>query len=309
MYDCGWDGGGSKTAVCITDERGNILAEKTFGALNPNGTATQTVEETVFACVDFMRTLSGSLQDYEGLVIGTAGISNPSVADTIKTAVQKAGYAGKMHLTGDTEIALAGAIDGAGAVLIAGTGSVCVGRNEKGDIFRCGGWGHLIDDVGSGYDIGKHILIAVMRSLDGRAPATRLTEAVFRELNVTDLHGLIAWLYGDKTDKRQIASLAPLLLPALQNGDTAAKQIAEKAAQDLASLAVALWKKAELQTGELALTGSIFTHFDTVREQTQTVLQSTLPQIHITHPKHSPACGAARMVKEIFNCETQSASR
>ena len=37
MWYCGWDGGGTKTEVCIIDKTGKILDERTFGPLNPNG--------------------------------------------------------------------------------------------------------------------------------------------------------------------------------------------------------------------------------------------------------------------------------
>ncbi len=35
-----------------------------------------------------------------------------------------------------------------------------------------GGWGHLLDDHGSGYDIGLNALKAVLRSYDGRNAKT-----------------------------------------------------------------------------------------------------------------------------------------
>lgn len=300
MYYCGWDGGGSKTAVCITDANGNILAQRSFGAINPNGTTQETVMQTVFDCVACMRAQPEGLQGCKGLVIGMAGISNPTSAHVIKNALQKAGYTGNLHLTGDTEIALAGAVQGAGAVLIAGTGSVCFGRDARGNKYRCGGWGHILDDRGGGYAIGKEILIAVMKATDGRACETALTDAVFRHLHVTDLQGMIAWLYAPETDKKQVAALAPLLLPALAQEDAAALQIAKQAAQDLAELAIALWKKAGLQKGELALRGSIFTHFDCIREQTVNILTDALPSMCIVQPLHTPAYGAAKTAKLLF---------
>ena len=41
-----------------------------------------------------------------------------------------------------------------GNVLAAGTGTVALGVNPEGKVFRVGGWGHIIGDQGSGYDIG-----------------------------------------------------------------------------------------------------------------------------------------------------------
>ena len=46
-YFCGWDGGGTKTAVCLTDNEGRVIAESSFGPLNLNGASESTVRETV----------------------------------------------------------------------------------------------------------------------------------------------------------------------------------------------------------------------------------------------------------------------
>lgn len=84
---------------------------------------------------------------------------------------------GVIRLVGDHETALAGALEEpAGVILIAGTGSICYGVNESGAKFRAGGYGHIIDDAGSAYAIGRDILKAVVRSSDGRQGQTVLKE-------------------------------------------------------------------------------------------------------------------------------------
>lgn len=300
IYYCGWDGGGSKTSVCITDEYGVVLSEKTFGPINLNGTSGDTVRESVRSCVDFMKSFTGSLTDCKGLVIGMAGVSNHATADFVQNTVRDCGYNGKLQLLGDHETALHGAINGHGAILIAGTGSICFGRDKNGKNFRCGGYGHLIDDEGSGYAIGRDILIAVTHAYDGRGPETSLTESVSEHLNIRNHSSIISWLYSPATDKKQIAALAPLLLPALSQGDTAALQIAEKAAFHLASLVISGMKKADIKTGEVALIGSILTHYDSIRNKVTELIKNELPQINIINPRNSPAKGAAYLARELF---------
>lgn len=299
-YYCGWDGGGSKTRVLITDENGLTIAQKDFGPLNLNGASESTVRKTITDCVHFMAALPQGLNSYKGLVIGASGISNHAVKEFIEKTVFEYGYHGKLHLVGDHEIALTGAVGYVGAILIAGTGSVCLARNNDGEIFRCGGYGHIIDDEGSGYAIGRDILTAVNRAYDGRGNKTCLTRAVLDYLNIKNHNELITWLYSPEVDKKQIAALAPLLIPALSQGDTAATGIADKAAASLLDLARATLKKANIQAGELALMGSILTHYDIIRQRITEGIKAELPHMTIINPHNEPSYGAITIARRIY---------
>ena len=105
---CGWDGGGTKTLVCVQDAAGNTLTEAEFGPLNPNGASPDTVRETVRRSVDFMAMQPDGLAGCKGLVIGFAGVSSSHAVSFIEDAVRQCSYAGPLRLLGDQEIALTG---------------------------------------------------------------------------------------------------------------------------------------------------------------------------------------------------------
>ena len=107
MYYCGWDGGGTKTGVCLLDGAGRVLGEAAFGPLNPNDASRETVLQTVGEAISYMKKQPGGLAACGGLVIGAAGISNARVAALLSGAVADCGYTGKLRLLGDQEIALA----------------------------------------------------------------------------------------------------------------------------------------------------------------------------------------------------------
>lgn len=297
-YYCGWDGGGTKTEVLCLDEDGQRFSGAVFGPLNPNGTSDDRVRQTIHDCVAYMSGLSGGLQGCRHLVIGTAGVSNDDAARLITFTARCCGYLGPLTLLGDQEIALAGAIQGPGAVLVAGTGAICCGRDAQGHTIRVGGYGHLIDDGGSGYAIGRDILSAVVRAADGREPPTLLTDAVYEALQVNDTQGVITWLYGNHTGKKEVAALSPLLLPALERGDPAAERIARNAALDLAELALTAWRRLMLTEGELAVTGSILQRCPAVRAQVEQICHDAYPQMRIINPRGSAAQGAALLAYE-----------
>ncbi len=298
MYYCGWDGGGSKTEVLCCDEAGRQIGRAAFGALNINGAPRERVAQTIADAITYMAGMPGGLEGCKKLVIGTAGVSNTAVFSFLSDHVRGAGYAGELSIVGDQDIALAGAIDGPGAVLIAGTGAICCGRDAQGNRTRVGGFGHLIDDGGSGYAIGRDILMAVVRAHDGRGPKTCLTKAVFAQLGVSDVSGVITWLYSSSTSKKEVAALAPLLLTALEAGDEAANIIVGRAAEELSMLAVAAWKNMGLESGELALTGSVLTHYAAIREQVRVICKEKAPAMQVIAPRGSAAQGAIRLAMQ-----------
>ena len=300
MFFCGWDGGGTKTELYAVDEAGQSLGGVVFGPLNPNGTPEAIVRQTVRDAVSWMANLPGGLAACQGVVIGMSGVSNRQAADTIQSAVQNAGYTGPLQLLGDQEIALAGAIgDGPGAVLIAGTGSILCGRDEQGALFRVGGCGYLIDDGGSGYSIGRDLLAAAVRCADGRLSGSCIQKLVFDRLQVDAVPGVIQWLYAPGTAKKEVAALSPLLLDALDAGDAAAREIAHRAANELTELVVAGWRKNGLTGGELALTGSILTRYDVIRQDVIRQVHAAFPHIRIHDPLGSAAQGAAKLAMKM----------
>lgn len=86
----------------------------------------------------------------------------------------------KVIVENDAICALASGTYGeSGIVLIAGTGSISYCYNKKtNELNRVGGWGYVLGDEGSGYDIGRQALVAIMKSYDGRGKSTQLTEAL-----------------------------------------------------------------------------------------------------------------------------------
>ena len=297
-YVTGWDGGGTKTAVVYMDLDGIVLGQAGFGPLNPNGNSPDQVRKTVRDAIADMRNMPCGLPGCVLLQIGFAGVSNPSARMLLEGAVREEGFTGELRLAGDHETMLYGAVGREGAVLISGTGSVALGRNSRGETFRCGGWGHVIGDEGSGYAIGREILTAVARAQDGRGTNTCLTGQVFQALSISDMGELIRFVYDPATDKARIASLAPLLISALAKGDEAANTIADKASAELFLMAATVIGRLSLETGEIALSGSILTQISPIRQKVESALASRYPALSCIEPRQDAAMGAAHMALE-----------
>lgn len=305
-YVAGWDGGGTKTAVAVADENGRFIHAFSSGAMNLNGQDEGAIRTSVQHMVSTIGDVCGGLENCAHMCIGAAGVSNPTVVSRLTAMVREAGYHAGLTITGDHETALAGGLGGqSGAVLIAGTGSICFGRNASGQTHRTGGGGHLVDDEGSGYSIGRQLISAVLKAHDGRIGSQSITPAVFNHLQVASVRELIGFVYAAGTNKKDIAALAPLLSELCASGDEEALSIADRSARSLLELAVpvverlSLWRDGQpSQDGQLALAGSVLLRNDIVRGLLTELLHEQYRGLRVMPAKGDAAHGAVIMALE-----------
>jgi len=298
-YYCGWDGGGTKTEVLCVNAAFETVGNACFGPMNVNGAGRERVAQSVKDCMAFMAGLPGGLDACAALVIGTAGVSNQAVSGFLTEQIRGCGYQGSLMLRGDQEIALVGAVDSAGAVLVAGTGSVCCGQDGQGRMVRTGGCGYLIDDEGGGYAIGRDILAAAVRAMDNRIPPTVLTDLLKRDLGLETVQDVVTWLYAPTTGKKEVASLAPLMLEGMEAGDETARSIALKAAHELVELVKGVWRTLDLQQGELAYIGSILLKCELINREVTRLCEEACPGLKVIQAHGTPAQGAAKLALQL----------
>ncbi len=299
-YVAGLDGGGTKTAVVVLDENGAVYDAFSSGSLNVNGEDPEGVRRHLRGILSSISESCGGLEQCVHICIGAAGISHPEAGTRLTNVVRESGYHGGLTLVGDHETALFGALESPqGMILIAGTGSICYGVNEQGISHRTGGFGHLIDDEGSGYSIGREMLSAIVRAHDGRIAPTLLEDMVCKQLQIPDdtdsVRALVGFVYDRNRNKRDIAALAPLLAGACALGDEAALGIARASADALADLVVPVAERLSLQAGRLAFAGSVLLHNTYVQDALCEKLARLYPRLVMALPRHDAAWGAAMM--------------
>ena len=290
-FAAGVDGGGTRTTVECRTMEGAALCREVFGPFNLNSVG----EERFTALLEEIAAFLGKTGECAALCIGAAGVSNPRVREL--TARVMDGVC-PWRLAGDHEIALHGAHSGGpGLALIAGTGSICCGKNERGEAVRAGGWGHLIDDGGSGYALGRDLLSAVVRQWDGRGEETALTRLLLARLEIETPQELVAYVYGG--DKSRVASLAPLAGQAAAQGDRTALDIYARNGAELGELVLAAAKRLGMETGEVALLGGLLTRDGRLREALAAWLAERAPGLRCIEPRQDAAAGAAMLALEL----------
>ena len=152
-------------------------------------------------------------------------------------------------LTHDAHIALVGGTaKQEGVIIISGTGAIVYGINADGKEARASGWGYLLGDEGSGYDIAIQGLRAVVRAADGRDDPTELTNRILTKLELNEPNALIHWVHAASRDV--IAQLAEVVFDTAMTADRVAERIVEDAADELV-------RAADSVIGQLEFAGHI----------------------------------------------------
>jgi N-acetylmuramic acid 6-phosphate etherase len=173
-----------------------------------------------------------------GLGIGMAGARTEADRQRIRAAAAKVWPNVPCYATNDLETALAAGGTGAPnkfaaqILILSGTGSCCFGRTPDHRTARVGGWGHVIGDKGSGYEIGLRGLKAAVHYLDRDGKWSRLGQNLLRDLLLNEPEDLIDW--AKSASKPDISALAIPVFDAAAEGDKIARDILEAAAESLA---------------------------------------------------------------------------
>ena len=120
----------------------------------------------------------------DGVVVaGVAGVGASDNRALVMQAFTQLGFREEaIHLVSDGALALE-MIPEEGVVLIAGTGSICLGRSH-GAKLRAGGLGRILGDEGSGYRIGLEAVRRALADEGGWGAPTALTQTLKEHFQV-----------------------------------------------------------------------------------------------------------------------------
>ncbi|HLW03365.1 MAG TPA: BadF/BadG/BcrA/BcrD ATPase family protein [Ktedonobacterales bacterium] len=272
----GIDGGGSKTLAVVVDADGQERGRALAGSANYAAVGVEQAMANLHAAAEQAAQAAGCHLPVKAAWLGLAGVDRPADHALLLPHVQP--LAETIRLTNDAELLLSALDAAVGVALVAGTGSIALGRDARGFIVRAGGWGHILGDEGSGYDIGRLALQAATRAADGRGEATALLEGIMTEWNLERPDDMIGRVYGDD-DKAAIARLSSLVFQATQDGDRVARKIAQHAADELALAALTVCAALDFSDKRvaLALGGGLLIHEAALRSQVLRRLRRRLP--------------------------------
>jgi N-acetylglucosamine kinase-like BadF-type ATPase len=296
IHVLGIDAGGTKTVCLLADGNGDVLAEARRGGANLQASGELEVEKVLHEVME--EAIGDHAVRPAAICLGIAGVDRPDDARVVRGIMRRIGYQAKVLVVNDALVALeAGAPGEPGVVLVAGTGSIAYGRNERNQAARAGGWGYMLGDEGSGYWIGRAALRAVLREADRRGPATQLTSLLLHYYGVNRAQDLIAQVYHGNLRPSAIAALAQCVQGAFSDGDSVAIGILRGAADQLESAALSVARRLELIGSEFpfVLSGGIFRAVPWLEEELARRLPLASPRAITIQLNDEPASGAVRL--------------
>ena len=252
----GIDGGGTRTVALMADGSGQSLCRLESGPANMKLL-------TDHQLAGHFRSIAKAMPCPDALGIGLSGAWVELDFRKIRQAAAQAWPGVPCYATNDLETALTAAGDAGGVgrlpqvLLVSGTGSGAYGKTPDGKGVKVGGWGHLLGDDGSGYDIGLQALRAVVADYDRDRAWPGLGRQILRALALNEPTDLIDW--AQAAAKKEIANLAVEVFEAWGRRDRIATRILIAAADNLARDAAACARRlaAPGTRVRFVLTGSI----------------------------------------------------
>ncbi len=282
MRYLGIDGGGSKTSFLLVDEYYNEICHIESGPSNWLSVGANAAKQAITQGISY-------LTERPNIVCaGFAGAARHDSAAFYKEVLESLIPEAQIIIESDAFIASIGAIGvDPGILLIAGTGSIVIGRDKARNMFRIGGWGPYFGDEGSGFWIGREAVREALRSLDLQA-STEFSNRIAGRLGLKSISEVVSGWASGKIGVPEIAGLFPEVVSMYPQEPS--KRILTQAASHLRSLVEIASKRVGLDDWRRSLSGSVAAH-PVMRE---------LMGLEFEQPRHSPEWGAVIWARQHF---------
>jgi N-acetylglucosamine kinase-like BadF-type ATPase len=252
-----------------------------------------------------------SMELIAGAGLGVAGYDWSSEREpTLHVAREALGTRAPLEAVNDALIGLiAGASEGWGVGIEAGTGCNCYGRDRHGRIGHVTGSGWRMGEAAGAYQVVDAALHCVSREWSRRGPATALTPAFITLTGARDLEDLLEGLCERRYSLN--ASAAPLVFQVAAAGDSQARVVIEWAGRELAGLAIGVIRQLGIEAldFELVMVGRLFDGGAMLVEPMCAAVHAAAPHARIVRLDAPPVVGGVLLGMEQLGLHIQAARR
>ena len=303
----GIDGGGTTTVAWLAEPGCHILGRAVAGPSNAKAVGLEAARAALHSAIQGAFHAAGlTPAPVDVICLGLAGFDRPDDRKILAGWVDDASWARQLVMVNDGDLVVAaGTRDGWGVGVIAGTGSIAVGRMRDGRTARAGGWGHLIGDEGSAYSVVLAALRRVACQADGRMPRLSsrdsLTERICAALDVAEPSQIVTVIYSPEFTRAKIASLAPEVLAACAFAQDESRQLLVPAGAALGEMVAAVARALGWTSGllPLAMAGGFLLSATIVQQAMIDHLIRQGYQVAVT-PVPDPVRGAIILAEQVL---------
>lgn len=287
----GIDAGGTKTESAVSNGA-ELLGQATSASCKVPRVSEEEARRNLHqAILRACEAAKVNPQSIDKVCIGISGASQAGVTAWAERTIHEL-IPGQVKVAGDHIIAYRAAFGAmSGVLVIAGTGSIAYGRNEKGETARAGGWGSPVSDEGSAYWIGREALAAALR-LHDRARDNGLLSTISELWQAKSPEEVIRIANSDSVAR--FAELSAAVSATAEKGDVTAQSVTTRAGKELAALAGAvitrLWPPDAVV--RVAMAGGVLQGSSLVRRAFQQAIQMDYPNAALSFAYVRPVLGA-----------------
>jgi N-acetylmuramic acid 6-phosphate etherase len=279
----GIEGGGTKTEWLYRAE-----SETDRGGTLPAGTNLRLVSDEALERV--FRAIPVATDAVNAVGVFLAGCATEADRVRLRRLAAAVWPGARMRVGSDRESGFASAFGvGDGVAVIAGTGSAVTGRRAE-QTEKAGGWGQLLGDKGSGYDLALQALRQVLWRYDVTREIAPVAQRMLARLGLNRLEELALW--ATEAEKMAVARLAPVVFVAAHEGDEAMRAIVTDGARALAEAAAVVAKRLDMEHPVVKLQGGLLLNHPEYAKLVAVLMRERLPGAAVSVCRESGALGA-----------------
>jgi N-acetylglucosamine kinase-like BadF-type ATPase len=299
-YYLGVDIGGTKSHALIADQHGRVVGFGEGGAGNYEVVGWEGLRQTLQDIVDQALDSAGiAREQVAGAGFGVAGYDWPGEEEPTRQAIESLGLSAPYGLVNDATIGLlAGADDGWGLAVVAGTSNNCRGRDRQGRVGRVTGCGPGFGEYGGASELVAEAVKRIAYAWTERGPATRLAEAFARLTGATGTADLLEGLYLERYNLSAAAARTVFELAA--EGDAVAQDLIRWAGRELGSLAVGVIHQLGFEGADfdVVLAGSLYDGSPILTEAMRETIHAVAPGARLVRLEAPPVAGGVLLAME-----------
>ncbi len=290
------DAGNSKTDVAIVTADGEVLATARGAGFRPPAVGLDTAMNTLADTVTQALTTAG-LTSVTHVSACLANADFPVEEDQLATALHARAWGTTVTVRNDTfAILRAGVTEPRGVAVVCGAGINCVGMHPDGRTARFPALGRVSGDWGGGWGLSEEAMWNASRAEDGRGPATALSRTLPAHFGLPSMYALIEALHLGQVAQSRRHELTPVLFATAADGDTIARMIVDRQAEEVVSMAVVALTRLDLvdePTPVLLGGGVLAAEHPQLNTMIQNLLADQAPKAIPQVVTASPVLGAA----------------